>query len=117
MTDIFQNTSRIDSCFACHYHPKAMGLYRIPIRREKIETIPDLMKSIGFPVVRTENRENGVYYFCVNPKRSKKTWAFCITRENEGSPRFFTCGLSQLSKQVVISLNASGLFDRADTSP
>jgi hypothetical protein len=92
-----------------------MGLYRIPVRAEKIEAIPDLMQSIGFPVARTENLGNSVYYYCTNPKRLKKNWAFCITREKEGSPRFFTCGLSQLSKQIVRSLNANGFFDHADS--
>ncbi|MGA9701469.1 hypothetical protein [Pseudomonas sp.] len=103
MADIF---SKLQS------QQKAMGLYRIPIRHEKVETVPRLMQSIGFPVVRTENREDGVHYFCANPKRSNKNWTFCISREKKGGPQFFMCGLSQLSKQIVGSLNVEGLFDR-----
>ena len=89
-----------------------MGLYRIPIHPEKIEVIPRLMQSIGFPVVRTESQDNSLYYFCANPKRLNKYWTFCITREKKDSPPFFTCGLSQLSKQIVSSLNVEGFFDK-----
>jgi hypothetical protein len=92
-----------------------MGLYRIPIRHEKIEAITRVMQSIGFPVVRTESQENGVYYFCANLKRSNKNWTFCITREKEGAPQFFMCGLSQVSKQIVRSLDFEGLFERDDS--
>ena len=89
-----------------------MGLYRIPIRPEKIKAIPQLMKSIGFPVVRTETQENGICFFCANPKRSNKNWTFWMTQEKRGSPRFFMCGLSQLSKHIVNALTVEGLFDR-----
>ena len=98
--------------FTFQSQQKVMGLYRIPIRHEKIGAIPRLMQSIGFPVVRTESREDGVHYFCANPKRSNKNWTFCITPGKKDSPRFFTCGLSQLSKQIVSSLNVEGLFDQ-----
>jgi hypothetical protein len=87
-----------------------MGFYRIPIQPEKIEAIPQLMHSIGFPVIRTENQENGIYYFCSKPKRLNKNWTFCITHEKKGSPRFFMCGLSQVSKKIVNSLKMEGLF-------
>jgi hypothetical protein len=89
-----------------------MGLYRIPIQYEKIETIPRLMQSIGFPVVRIESQENGIYYFCTNPKRLNRNWTFWITHEKEGCPRLFMCGLSQLSKQIVNSLNGADFFER-----
>jgi len=89
-----------------------MGLYRIPIRDEKIDSIPQLMQSIGFPVVRAESQENGVCYFCSNPKRRNKNWTFCVTHEKESGTRFFMCGLSQLSKQIVSSLNFEGLFKK-----
>ena len=92
-----------------------MGLYRIPIRHEKIEAIPGLMQSIGFPIVRAERQKNGVCYFCANPKRLNKTWTFCVTHEQKGGPRFFTCGLSQVSKQIVSSLNFEGLFERENS--
>jgi hypothetical protein len=88
-----------------------MGLYRIPIRPEKIRTIRPIMQSIGFPVVRTESQENGVHYLCANPRRSNKNWTFWITREEEGNPRFFMCGLSQLSKRVVKGLNGANFFE------
>jgi len=70
------------------------------------------MQSIGFPVTRTESLEDGVHYYCANPKRANKNWSFCITHEKEGAPRYFMCGLSQLSKQIVNSLNIEGLFER-----
>jgi len=89
-----------------------MGLYRIPVRPDKVNALPRLMKAIGFPVVRTEKQENGTCFFCANPKRSNKTWMCWITREKEMCPRFFMCGLSQLSKQIVNALSVEGLFDR-----
>ena len=89
-----------------------MGLYRLPVREDKIETLPHLMESIGFPVIRTENQENGVCYFCANPKRSNKTWSFWITHEKQDGLRFFQCGLSQVSKQIVRSLHVGELFVR-----
>jgi hypothetical protein len=92
-----------------------MGLYRIQVRHEKVEAISDLMRTIGFPIVRTESQETGVCYFCINPKRSNKNWRFCITHERAGCPQYFTCGLSQLSKQIVRSLNLEGLFEKGDS--
>lgn len=89
-----------------------MGLYRIPIRPEKFKAIPQLLKSIGFPVVRTERQEHGTCFFCANPKRSNKNWMFWVSPEKKGSPRFFMCGLSQLSKQIVNALTMEGLFDK-----
>jgi len=89
-----------------------MGLYRIPVRPEKVNSLPRLMKAIGFPVVRTEKQENGTCFFCANPKRSNKNWMCWITREKKACPRFFMCGLSQLSKQIVNALSVEGLFDR-----
>jgi hypothetical protein len=89
-----------------------MGLYRIPVHREKLEAIPRLMQSIGFPIVRSENQHKSVSYFCHNPKRPNKNWSFCITREKRSSHCFFTCGLSQLSKRIVGRLNVEGIFDR-----
>jgi hypothetical protein len=93
-----------------------MGLYRIPVHREKLEAIPRLMQSIGFPIVRAENQEKSVCYFCHNPKRPNKNWSFSITREKRNSPCFFTCGLSQLSKRIVGRLNMEGVFDRDNSS-
>jgi hypothetical protein len=100
-----------------------MGLYRIPVRPEKVRAVPQLMKSIGFPVVRTEKQENGICFFCANPKRSNKNWTFWISQEKKSCPRFFMCGLSQLSKQIVNALTVEGLFDKdhpehgADSGP
>jgi lysophospholipid acyltransferase (LPLAT)-like uncharacterized protein len=89
-----------------------MGVYHIKVRDEKVEKISLLMHSIGFPVIRQEKQENGVCYFCANPKRLNKTWSFSITHENPNGPRFFSCGLSQLSKQIVRSLHREGFFIR-----
>jgi hypothetical protein len=94
-----------------------MGLYRIPIRLEKVRSIPQLMKSIGFPVVRTEKQEIGTCYFCANPKRSRTNWTFWISREEEGGPRYFQCRLSQLSKQIVNALTMEGFFNREGIAP
>jgi hypothetical protein len=87
-----------------------MGLYRIPIWPEKNESIPHLMQEMGFPVVKTQALEDGVHYFCTHPKRSNKFWSFEITREKQEGPCFFTCGLCQLSKQIVSRLELEGVF-------
>lgn len=89
-----------------------MGVYRIQIQPGKTETIPSLMQSMGFPVIRTEKQDDGDYYFCVNPKRSNKTWTFWITPEKENHPRFFMCGLSRLSRRIVNSLSFEGIFEK-----
>jgi hypothetical protein len=89
-----------------------MGLYCIPLRPEKIKAIPSILKSIGFPVVRTERHEKGTCYICANPKRSNKNWLFWVSPEKKGSPRFFMCGLSQLSKHIVNALTIEELFDK-----
>jgi hypothetical protein len=93
-----------------------MGLYRIPIYREKIEAIPQLMQSLGFPVVRTENQDGGILYYCHNPKRPNKNWSFCIVREKKGGLCFFTCGLSQVSKRIVSLLTQEAIFYKQNSS-
>ena len=87
-----------------------MGLYRIPIRPEKIKAVPHLMKSIGFPVVRTESKDNGTCYACANPKRSNKNWTFWIKQEEPGGPRYFLCGLSQTLEADCQCADAGGTF-------
>ncbi|MCE0483755.1 MAG: hypothetical protein LV479_05905 [Methylacidiphilales bacterium] len=72
------------------------------------------MESMGFPIIRTEIQDNGVHYFCVNPKRTRKNWSFWISLESDGAPRFFMCGLSRLSRQIVGSLTFEGVFERSD---
>jgi|ERR1700683_4983408 len=89
-----------------------MGLYRIPIWHEKIEAMPGLLQSIGFPVVRTEPQEGGIRYHCSNPKRPTKNWTFAVTRLETKGPFFFSCGLSQLSKLIVNRLNLEGIFNK-----
>jgi hypothetical protein len=88
-----------------------MGLYRISIRPEKLEMVPDLMKSIGFPILRTENQERGTCYYCNNPKRLRKNWIFWISTDKKTAKQFFLCGLSQMSRQIVDSLTRKGLFE------
>jgi len=85
--------------------------YCIPIVQDKIEKMPEIMQSIGLPVINSETRTKGDYYFCKNPKRPRAMWVFCITPEEEGHPRFFKCGLSRFSQSVVRSLANSGIFE------
>jgi hypothetical protein len=93
-----------------------MGVYRIPIRPEKIETISRAMQAIGFPVVSTRRLEDGVHYACANPKRPNKNWMFWITHKTKTDPQFFMCGLSQLSKQLVRTLSGADFFDKDSAS-
>jgi len=94
-----------------------MGLIKMAIKVEKIEEFPSLMQSLGFPIIRTEDRENGVYYFYEAPHRSNgrhprnKYFAFWITHEKEGQARFFYGGLSQSTSQIAQSLRAVGFID------
>lgn len=87
-----------------------MGLYRLPVCSEKIEALPATMQAIGLPVVRIEKEVDAVYYFCANPKRSTRNWICWVTHDHTGTPRYFQCGLSQVSKRVVGSLNFEGFF-------
>jgi hypothetical protein len=87
-----------------------MGLYRIPIRSGKFQAIPEIVQSLGFPVVCIEHQENCVSYVCANPKRRNRYWKFRITHEKAGSAHFFMCGLSKISKRIVGSLNAEGIL-------
>jgi len=85
--------------------------YCIPIVQTKIEQMPEIMQSIGLPVISSETRPDGDYFFCKNPKRPRARWVFWITPEEEGRPRFFKCGLSRFSQSVVRSLASSGIFE------
>jgi len=85
--------------------------YCIPIAHDKVEKTLETLESMGLPVLKTENRPAGTYYFCRHPKRPRTTWVFCITPLEEGRPRFFKCGLSQFSKYVVKLLTNSGVFE------
>ena len=89
-----------------------MGCYCIPIVSNKIEKIPDIMESIGLPIVKKETQTDGEYYFCQHPKRHRTVWKFWITPDSEGGPHLFKCGLSKFSRQVVNSLAVTGLFAR-----
>jgi hypothetical protein len=87
-----------------------MGMYRIPIRPGKFELIPQIVQSLGLPIIRIEHQENGVDYIYANPKRLNRYWKFRISHEKAGSAHFFMCGLSKISKRVVLCLNAEGVL-------
>jgi hypothetical protein len=88
-----------------------MGLCVVPIRPEKIETIPAVMQSIGLPLVRTEDRENGIYYFFHHPKQPNKDRAFWITHEKIARPRFLMGGMSATYTRIFQSFRAAGVFE------
>ena len=85
-----------------------MGLYGIQLKRGAVERIPATMTSLGFPLKRVEQRENGTCYFYEGPK-SKLELAFW-THEN-GTGVFWFSGLSPSAKKIAEGFSAAGLFE------
>jgi hypothetical protein len=90
-----------------------MGLFRIPVRREMIETLPDVMRMAGFPLVRVEKSDASTHYFFRHPKRNTEI-SFCLTGASEGHPSFLMMRLSKAFKEVVAILRKAGVFESTD---
>jgi hypothetical protein len=72
------------------------------------ERIPETMVSLGLPITRTEQRDNGMYYFYSDPKnkRERSLWT-----RTEGGAAFFYCGISSSAAKMLEGLLAAGLFE------
>ena len=84
-----------------------MGLYRIQLKREAVDSIPVLMTSLGFPVTRVEERDNGTYYFYKDPKKKKEFAFWTATHDSE---LFWYSGLSPSAKKIAEGFSMAGLF-------
>jgi len=84
-----------------------MGLYHIQLKRDAPERIRGLMTSLGLPVTRLEERQNGTYYFYEDPKRKREV-AFWVSAS--GSEFFWNCGLSSDSQKIAKGFSEAGLF-------
>lgn len=84
-----------------------MGLYRIQLKEQASSKIHATMASIGLPVVRVEQRDNGTYYFYEDPK-TKKEHAFWTYVASGGV--FWCCGLSSCARQIAERFTSAGLF-------
>jgi hypothetical protein len=84
-----------------------MGLYRIQLKHGAAERIPAAMTSLGLPVIRVEQRENGAHYFYEDPKSKQEH--FFWTQET-GAETFWMSGLSSRTKSIAEGLLAAGLF-------
>jgi hypothetical protein len=86
-----------------------MGLYRIQLKQQATSGIHATMASIGLPVVRIEQRDDGTYYFYEDPK-TKKEHAFWTCIAGEGI--FWCSGLSSSARQIAERFTAAGLFTK-----
>ena len=84
-----------------------MGLYRIQLKHQATSEIHATMASIGLPVVRVEQRDNGTYYFYDDPK-TKKEYAFWTHAAN--GEVFWYSGLSSSARKIAERFTAAGLF-------
>jgi hypothetical protein len=66
------------------------------------------MASLGFPVRRIEERDNGKYYLYEDPERPKKEYAFWTTVHD--SKLFWYSGLSRSATKIAEGFSSAGLF-------
>ncbi len=84
-----------------------MGFYRIQLKNRATEEIHATMISLGLPVIRVEQRDNGIYYSYEDPK-SKKEHAFW-TYVDDGEV-YWCSGLSSGAKKIAEGFTRAGLF-------
>jgi len=87
-----------------------MGLFCIPVRKNMIEAIPEVMRVAGFPITRIERTGKQTNYYLMHPKRSIEI-SFYLTDPLEKSPSFFMMGLSRTYIQIVAVLRKAGVFE------
>lgn len=84
-----------------------MGLYCILMKPGAVEKIPETMASLGCPVIRIEQRENGTYYFYEDPGNARE-YAFW-THEKDGET-FWMSGVSTSAMKMAAGFSSAGLF-------
>ncbi|MGC3957604.1 MAG: hypothetical protein QM813_06475 [Verrucomicrobiota bacterium] len=66
------------------------------------------MTSLGLPVIRVEQRDNGTHYFYEEPKRQRE---FFFWTHSDGAHDFWLSGLSSSAKKIAAGFSAAGLFE------
>jgi hypothetical protein len=84
-----------------------MGLYRIKLKRGAADKIPEAMTSLGFPITRVEQRDNGRHYFYEEPKSHRE---FFFWTNEQGAEAFWLSGLSSCGRKIADGFSAAGLF-------
>jgi hypothetical protein len=72
------------------------------------ERVPETMLSLGLPLTRVEQRENGLYHYYRDPE-SRRELAFWT--RTEGEAVFFYSGVSSSAAKMLEGLLAAGLFE------
>jgi hypothetical protein len=49
-----------------------MGLYHAQLKHGAREKISEVMTTLGFPVIRVEQRDEGMHYFYEDPKSKRE---------------------------------------------
>ncbi len=86
-----------------------MGLYRVKLAVNGAQRIPAVMESLGMPVVRTEERNNGRHLYYSDPG-TKKERHFWIARE--GCDECWYCGLSSSAAKIADAFERDGIFEK-----
>ena len=87
-----------------------MGLYRIPIKQEMVEKIPDLIRASGIAIVRITNDGAATYYWYTYPIRPNKEYAFWITSPSDGKVPYLMIGMGRRANEMLKLLRAAGVF-------
>lgn len=84
-----------------------MGLCRAQLKPGMAERIPETMASLGLPITRVEQRENGLYHFYTDPKHKREVAFWTTTRQGV----VFYCGIGHSTTKMLEGLMAAGLFE------
>jgi hypothetical protein len=86
----------------------------MPIRDEMRETLPDVMRRAGFPIIRIERGNAMTHYFFIHPKRNTEI-SFCLTDASRDNPSFLMMRLSKAFREVVAILSRAEFFETVDS--
>ena len=87
-----------------------MGLLRLPVRREMIGTLPEIMRGAGFSLLRMEKGDASIHYFFKHPKRNASI-SFQLIDASDGNSSFLTMRLSKAFKEVLSILRKADVFE------
>ena len=87
-----------------------MGCYRVQIKTEMIGKIPGVMSAAGLPLLRTEEKVNGTYYYYHPARRPDKEYGFWITpARDDGGPRYYMSGLGPSAQHLLKAFEEAGM--------
>jgi hypothetical protein len=92
-----------------------MGLLRLPVRRERIGTLPEIMRAAGFSLLRMEKSDASTHYFFTHSKTHTRI-SFCLIDGPDGHSSFLTMRLSKAFKEVLAILRKADAFESVDSN-